>query len=114
MDDSCIFCRIIRGEIPSERVLEDDETVAIRDIDPVAPVHVLVLPRQHVRSLNDLAQLEAGQAERLLQFVVKVAAATGVSETGYRLITNSGPDAGQEVDHLHLHVIGGRRLGTLA
>jgi histidine triad (HIT) family protein len=111
--DDCIFCKIIRGEIPSERVLEDDATVAIRDIDPKAPVHILVIPRTHVRSLDDIHEFTAQQTHDLLRFVVKTAEAAGVRESGYRVMTNVGRDAGQAVDHLHLHILGGTRLADL-
>jgi histidine triad (HIT) family protein len=111
--DDCIFCKIIRGEIPSERVLEDDATIAIRDIDPKAPVHLLVIPRTHVRSLDDIHELGAEQTYELLRFVVRVAEVAGVRESGYRVMTNIGRDSGQAVDHLHLHVLGGARLADL-
>ncbi|MCZ7663276.1 MAG: histidine triad nucleotide-binding protein [Thermoleophilia bacterium] len=112
--DDCIFCKIIREEIPSQRVLEDGEFIAIRDIAPKAPVHVLVMPREHLASLDEIGRWDGGRAEKLLHFTVAVAEAAGVRESGYRVIINVGPDAGQEVDHLHLHVLGGERLGGLA
>jgi histidine triad (HIT) family protein len=111
--EDCIFCKIVRGEIPSERVLEDVATIAIRDIDPKAPVHLLVIPRTHVRSLDDIDRLSAQQTHDLLQFVVKTAEVAGVRESGYRVMTNIGRDAGQAVDHLHLHILGGTRLADL-
>ncbi len=114
MTSDCVFCRIAAGESPAEVVAETDEFVAFRDLHPVAPVHVLVVPRAHLTSLELVGQLGSGGAERLLRFVDEVARAVGVHETGYRVVMNSGPDAGQEVFHLHLHVIGGRRLGELA
>jgi histidine triad (HIT) family protein len=108
----CIFCKIIAGSIPSERVLEDDGFVAIRDIHPKSAIHVLVMPRAHVRSLNDVAGWhDDATGQRLLEFVVRVAGMLGIRDSGYRVITNAGPDSGQEVDHLHLHVMGGERLG---
>lgn len=111
--DDCIFCKIIRGEIPSGRVLEDDEFIAIHDINPKAPVHLLVMPREHLASLNDIGCWTGERAQKLLEFVVAVARAAGISESGYRVISNVGRDAGQQVDHLHLHVLGGARLGGL-
>lgn len=114
MTSDCVFCRIAAGESPAEVVAATDEFVAFHDLHPVAPVHVLVVPRVHLTSLDLVGQLGPGGAERLLRFVDEVARATGVHETGYRVVMNSGPDAGQEVFHLHLHVIGGRRLGELA
>ena len=111
--EDCIFCKIVRGEIPSERVLEDDATIAIRDIDPKAPVHLLVIPRVHVRSFEDVQDLTPQQVHDLLRFVVRAAEAAGVRESGYRVMANVGRDAGQAVDHLHLHVLGGTRLADL-
>lgn len=108
--EECIFCKIIRGEIPSERVLEDDSFIAIRDINPKAPVHVLVIPRDHLRSLDEIDAWESPHGQDLLSFIVRVAETSGVRESGYRVVTNAGPDAGQEVDHLHLHVLGGHPL----
>lgn len=108
----CIFCKILAGDIPGERVLEDEEFVAIRDINPKAAVHVLVMPREHIASFDDVGCWAGkGTGQRMLEFVVQVAAALGIRESGYRVITNTGPDSRQEVDHLHLHVMGGERLG---
>ncbi len=109
----CIFCKIIRGEIPATFVLEDDGFVAFPDINPKAPVHLLVMPRHHVRSVNEVADQDAGFGQRLLAFIAAAAAAAGISKSGYRVVINNGPDAGQEVDHLHVHVLGGRELGDL-
>jgi len=104
----CLFCRIVRGEIPAKLVAESDDAIAIRDIDPRAPVHVLVLPRKHVASLND------GADPRLLGEVLKLAATVarqeGVTDTGYRVVINTGEHAGQTVQHLHAHVLGGRDM----
>jgi len=109
--DACIFCRIARGDIPSAVILEDADFVAFRDIQPKAPQHVLVVPRAHIVSLNELADEEGRRGHVLLQFVVRVAEQVGVKESGYRVITNVGRDAGQEVQHLHFHVLGGQDLG---
>ena len=108
MNENCLFCRIAKGEIPTKFVAESDEAVAFRDIDPKAPVHVLVIPRQHLTSLGTAEDEELlGQ---LLMFAAKVARTEGISESGYRVIANTGPDGGQSVDHLHFHVMGGRRM----
>lgn len=108
----CIFCKILAGEIPGGRVLEDEEFVAIRDINPKAAVHVLVMPREHIASLDEVGGwADRCTGQRMLEFVVRVAGELGIRESGYRVITNTGPDSRQEVDHLHLHVIGGERLG---
>jgi histidine triad (HIT) family protein len=108
VSDSCIFCRIARGEIPAARVLEDEHVIAFRDVNPQAPVHVLVAPKTHVTSLVDL---EAGDQlwNRLVEAAQRVAAGEGLSR-GFRLVVNHGADGGQTVDHLHIHVLGGRAL----
>jgi histidine triad (HIT) family protein len=107
----CLFCKIAAGEIPAEKVKEADDWVAFRDISPQAPTHVLIIPRQHVASLNDL---EPGHAElmgRLLLAAKEIAAAEGIAEPGYRTVFNCNADAGQAVFHIHLHLLGGRELG---
>lgn len=109
--DSCLFCGIAAGTIPSTPVYEDDDFVAFRDISPKAPTHILVIPRRHVASLNDLADGDADLAGRLLLAGRAVAAAEGLAEGGYRFVINCGDDGGQTVAHLHLHVLGGRALG---
>lgn len=111
MDPSCIFCRIVAGEIPSRRVYEDDTVIAFHDIHPQAPVHVLVVPREHVAALSDLQEAHAGMAGRTLLAVPRVARAVGGLEDGFRLIVNNGAAAGQTVPHLHLHILGGRSFG---
>jgi len=107
---SCIFCRIATGEIPAKVVREDEATIAFRDIDPKAPTHVLVIPRRHIPSVNALTGEDVELMGRLFVAAKEVAEAEGIAETGYRLVMNTGPDAGQSVDHIHLHVLGGRGL----
>jgi histidine triad (HIT) family protein len=109
----CIFCRIAAGEIPAELVNEDEHYVAFPDARPHAPVHLLVIPRKHVASLDEAGALGPEASARALEFIAATARAAGVAETGYRVIANTGPDAGQEVRHLHWHVIGGTRLGPM-
>jgi len=109
--EDCIFCRIASGEIPSDVVLEDGRFVAFRDIHPKAPVHVLVVPREHIVSLNDIHLWQGCQGQHLLEFIAQVARELGVDKTGYRALTNTGPDGGQEVQHLHFHLLGGENLG---
>jgi histidine triad (HIT) family protein len=109
--DDCIFCRIARGDIPSDIVLEDGDFVAFRDIHPKAPQHLLVVPREHIVSLNDLDQWAEGRGHALLRFIVRAAQQVGIRDTGYRALTNVGPDGGQEVQHLHFHILGGEDLG---
>jgi histidine triad (HIT) family protein len=111
--DDCIFCRISSGDIPSDIVLGDDSFLAFRDISPVAPQHVLVIPRKHVASLNDVDQWTACEGQALLSFIARVAKHLGVDESGYRAVVNVGPDGGQEVQHLHFHILGGETLGGM-
>lgn len=110
MADNCIFCRIIAGEIPASLVYEDDTVIAFRDIRPQAPVHVLVVPREHVASLSDLSDTHADLAGKTLVAVEKVARTVGGLGDGYRVIVNNGKAGGQTVPHLHLHILGGRRF----
>ena len=108
MSDSCLFCRVVRREIPAKVVHEDEHTLAFRDIDPKAPTHVLVIPKVHVATLNDATDAEL--LGRLLLSAKTVAADEGIAETGYRTVVNCGAGAGQTVFHIHLHVLGGRSL----
>lgn len=107
---SCLFCGIAAGEIPSTQVYADDEFLAFRDIDPKAPVHILVIPRRHVAAVKDLGAQDLDLAGRLLLVAARVAAAEGLADRGYRLVVNCGDEGGQTVPHLHLHVLGGRPL----
>lgn len=109
--DGCVFCRIASGEIPSAVVLEDALFVAFRDLQPKAREHILVIPREHIPSLNDVKNGPAGLGDALLQFIVAVAEKAGVEKSGYRVLTNVGPDGGQEILHLHFHILGGENLG---
>ncbi|HEY9450961.1 MAG TPA: histidine triad nucleotide-binding protein [Gemmatimonadaceae bacterium] len=109
MSEDCLFCRIVRGEIPATLVAETDECVAFRDIDPKAPVHVLVVPRQHVSSLNETS--DAALVGRLALLAADIAKREGIAETGYRTVINTNAGAGQTVFHIHLHLLGGRPLG---
>jgi histidine triad (HIT) family protein len=106
----CIFCKIVAGEIPAPRVLEGDDWIAIRDINPAAPVHVLVIPRRHVASVAALEDGDGTLAGTLLLAARDVARQEGVAESGYRTVINTGGHGGQTVAHLHVHVIGGRQL----
>jgi histidine triad (HIT) family protein len=110
MTSSCIFCRIAAGEIPSQLVYQDEHLIAIRDVNPAAPVHVLVIPREHVESLNHLEERHRELAGRLLLAVKRVAEQEGVAERGYRTVINTGREGGQTVEHLHVHLLGGRQL----
>lgn len=109
----CLFCRIVAGEIPATIVRDASLTLAFRDIEPQAPTHVLVIPKQHYPDLASLVEADADLAAALLRDAHEVAREEGVAETGYRLLFNTGPDAGQTVPHAHAHVLGGRGLGPL-
>ncbi len=102
----CLFCKIVAGEIPAARVYEDEHAIAFRDIDPKAPVHVLIIPRPHIASIADLPDSLAGPMLRAIQ---AVAVEAGVAES-FRVVTNHGAEAGQSVFHLHFHLLGGRRM----
>lgn len=104
----CLFCKIVEGTIPAKLVYQDAFTIAFQDIQPQAPVHVLVVPRRHIPSL---VELEGEIAQHLMRTINHVAKEQGLSESGYRVVTNVGPDAQQSVPHLHWHVLGGRSLG---
>jgi histidine triad (HIT) family protein len=106
----CIFCRIAAGEIPATVVREDEATIAFRDVDPKAPVHVLVIPKRHIESVNDLEEADRELMGSLILAAGEIAAGEGVAEAGYRLVLNAGRAAGQSVEHVHLHVLGGRSL----
>jgi histidine triad (HIT) family protein len=110
-DPNCIFCKIVRGEIDAEVVHDEDEVLAFKDIQGRAPVHVLVIPKQHVALLEEVAQLPESVARRLFEVSSIVAQKLGVGESGYVVRINNGLDAGQEIFHLHLHVLGGKRIG---
>lgn len=108
MSDDCLFCRIARGELPVPLLAETDDCVAFRDINPQAPLHVLVIPRAHVASLD--AATDAAQIGRLSLLAAEIARREGVAQRGYRTVVNTGPDAGQTVFHVHLHLLAGRAL----
>jgi len=109
----CIFCAIVEGSIPGDMVYEDDEVVAFKDINPKAPVHVLIVPRRHVRSVNELTEDDAGLVGHICLVARRLVEELGVAESGYRIVSNNGPDGGQEVDHLHVHLLGGRQMRAL-
>jgi histidine triad (HIT) family protein len=109
MTESCLFCRIVRREIPAKIVHEDEHTLAFRDIDPKAPTHVLVIPKEHVPSLNEAS--DPAPLGRMLLVARDIARAEGLATEGYRTVVNTGANAGQTVFHIHLHLLGGRRLG---
>ena len=108
MEDDCIFCKIIRGEIPATVVYEDDNVIAFKDVQPIAPIHDLVVPKTHVKNLMEVE--DSSMLDNLLKGVKEVAKVEGLEEKGFRVITNIGEDAGQAVMHLHIHVVGGTKL----
>lgn len=109
MSESCLFCRIVRGEIPANVVAETPECVAFRDVNPQAPVHVLIVPRRHVSSLNEAD--DPALVGRLSLLAAEIAKREGIAESGYRTVINTNGDAGQTVFHIHLHLLGGRPMG---
>jgi histidine triad (HIT) family protein len=113
VDNDCLFCRIVAGEIPATIVHETDTTLAFRDIGPKAPVHVLVIPKEHHRDVAAMANADPSAAADVLSAAAAVAEAEGLLADGYRLIFNSGANGGQEVFHVHAHVLGGRPLGPM-
>jgi len=110
----CLFCRIAAGEVPADVVASDDDFVAFNDLRPLASVHVVVAPRHHVESLDDVDGLPADVRAGLLPFIAATARKLELAHSGYRVVTNTGPDAGQKVKHLHWHIIGGEPLGGMA
>ena len=109
--NDCIFCKIIKREIPSEIVYEDNEIIAFRDVNPAAPVHVLVIPKKHISSLVDLTEDDEKVVGRIYTVINKIAKEEGIDEKGFRVVVNCGEDGGQEVKHLHFHILGGKKLG---
>ena len=107
---SCIFCQIVDGKLPSDIVYQDDEVLAFRDINPRAPVHLLIIPKKHIASLNQLTEKEMPLIGRMVSVASKLAEREGIYESGYRLVINCGKEGGQLVPHLHLHLLGGKQL----
>jgi histidine triad (HIT) family protein len=109
-EQSCLFCRIVAKEIPADLVHEDESAIVIRDVNPQAPTHLLVIPQEHLESLDDASQKDEALLGHLLRVAARVANAAGLAEGGYRTVINNGVGAGQSVFHLHLHVLGGRPM----
>ncbi len=109
-EETCLFCKIARGEIDADVVRSDENLVAFRDIHPQAPTHILIIPRRHIPSVNDLAGDTAGIMGELFLAARDLAQAEGLAERGYRMVVNAGPEAGQSVFHIHLHLLGGRGM----
>jgi len=109
--EDCLFCKIIKGEIPSTKVYEDDEILAFNDINPAAPIHILVIPKKHITSLVHMEKEDEAIVGKIYGVINKIADEKGFKESGYRVIVNCGKDAGQEVMHLHFHVLAGAKFG---
>ena len=106
---NCIFCKIVAGEIPSAKVYEDEKVLAFRDIQPMAPTHILVIPKTHIPSVDGITPENSSLVAHIFEVIPKIAEAEGLI-SGYRVVSNCGPDAGQTVPHLHFHILGGREL----
>lgn len=114
MQQECVFCNIISGKIPSDILYQDDQAIAIRDVNPQAPTHLLVLPKSHISTLNDLTPEQGSLAGHLVGIAIKLAQDEGIASKGYRLAINCGQEGGQVIPHVHIHVLGGRKLsGTI-
>lgn len=109
----CLFCKIVEGSIPSQKVFENERILVFKDIQPAAPVHVLIIPKKHIATMNDVAEEDLGLVAEMHKVAQQVAKELGVADTGYRLINNCGPDSGQAVYHIHYHLLGGAKLGAL-
>ena len=106
----CLFCKIINKEIPSDIVYEDDDVLAFNDIDPKAPVDVLVIPKKHIASLNELTEADSALLMKIMLVIQKIAQEKNIAESGYRVVNNCGEQGGQTVGHLHFHLLGGREM----
>jgi len=106
----CIFCKIINGDIPSDKIYEDDKVLAFHDISKEAPVHFLVIPKEHICSINEINEKNSDIISHIFLIINKIVKELGISETGYRIINNCGKDGGQTVNHIHFHVMGQREL----
>jgi histidine triad (HIT) family protein len=108
--DNCIFCKLAGHEIPADSVYEDDELFAFRDLNPAAPVHVLIIPKRHVANIADTTDADAALLGKIVRAATRIATELEIADSGYRIVANVGRDGGQSVDHLHLHLLGGRAL----
>lgn len=108
--NDCIFCKIINGEIPSEKVYEDELVLSFKDINPEAPSHVLIIPKKHISSLNELKEEDEKIISHVFMVAKEIAEKLGIANSGYRIVTNCGEDGGQTVSHIHFHLLGGRSL----
>lgn len=109
--ENCIFCKIINREIPSSIVYEDEKVIAFNDVNPAAPIHILVIPKKHIETLLDVSEEDSSLITHIYQVINKIAVEKGFAEKGFRVIANCGEDSGQEVKHIHFHVLAGKKLG---
>ena len=109
--EDCLFCKIIKGEMPSEKVYEDDEVLAFNDINPEAPIHILVVPKKHITSLAHIEKDDERLIGKIFGVINKISEEKGFKQDGYRVITNCGKNGGQSVKHLHFHILAGKKLG---
>ena len=109
--EDCVFCKLIKGDIPSKKVYEDEDILAFKDIHPAAPIHILVIPKKHIATLMQVTQEDSNLMDKILEVIQKVAKQLEIEEKGFRLIANCGPDSGQEVMHIHFHLLAGRKMG---
>lgn len=109
----CIFCKIVKGEIPAKIVYEDDKVIAFEDIKPAAPIHILIIPKQHIDCVSNIEEQTAGVLPDIFLAINKIAGKLGIKERGFRVIVNNGAEGGQVVYHLHFHLLGGKTLGSL-
>ena len=110
--EDCIFCKIVKKEIPSTIVYEDEDILAFNDVNPVTPVHILVIPKKHIESLAEIKEEDEELIGKIHTTIKKIANQVGILDKGFRVIVNCGEDGGQEVKHLHFHILGGKKLGT--
>jgi len=110
----CLFCKIIKKEIPADIVFEDDSVIVFKDINPKAKIHHLIVPKKHIANFNELSAMDAQDLIKIMYTAKRIAGEEGIDKSGYRLIFNINDDGGQEVQHLHLHLIGGQKLGKMA
>ncbi|MCW8944217.1 MAG: histidine triad nucleotide-binding protein [Sedimenticola sp.] len=108
--DECLFCKMVAGDIPADVVYQDDDVLAFRDINPQAPVHILIIPKHHISTLNDLTPDDAALIGKLSLAAAKIAKQEGIAEAGYRTLINTNREGGQVVFHIHMHLMGGRRM----
>lgn len=111
--DGCVFCGIADGSIPADIVFEGEKIIAFNDIDKKAPIHVVIIPKKHINPMEDLDEEDVATVAEIYMAARAIAAGEGIDGSGYRIIANHGPDSGQEVEHLHFHVLGGRKMGGL-